>query len=85
MIIYLAQQDVIPTGQEDFFFAYAQKRKPFTGPFQNGSVNLGNENISYVSMNHFEAATATKQKKGIAKKETLLPTKSWRCQSFILS
>jgi hypothetical protein len=26
-------------------------------------------------MNHFEAATATEQKKGIAQKETLLPTK----------
>jgi hypothetical protein len=26
-------------------------------------------------MNHFEAATATKQQKGIAKKEILLPTK----------
>jgi hypothetical protein len=25
-------------------------------------------------MNHFEAATATEQQKGIAKKETLLPT-----------
>jgi hypothetical protein len=41
-------------------FVYAQKTKPFTGPLQNGSVNLGNGNICYVSMNHFETATATK-------------------------
>jgi hypothetical protein len=27
MIIHFAQQDVIPTGQEDFFFAYALKNK----------------------------------------------------------
>jgi hypothetical protein len=62
------------SGQEDFFFAYAQKTKLFTGPLQNGSVHLGDGNISYVSMNHFEAATATEPKKGIAQKETLLPT-----------
>jgi hypothetical protein len=60
MIIHFAQQDVIPTGQEGFFFAYALKTKHFTGLLQNGSVNLGNGNISYVSMNHFEAATATR-------------------------
>jgi hypothetical protein len=59
-------------GQEDFFFCYAQK-KPFIGPLQNGSVHLGNGNNCYVSMNHFETATATEQQKGIAKKETLLP------------
>jgi hypothetical protein len=52
-----------------------KKTEPFTGPLQNGSVNLGNGNICYVSMNHFETATVTKQKKGIAKKETFLPTK----------
>jgi hypothetical protein len=55
-----------------------KKTKRFTGPFQNGSVNSpgrSNGNIYCVSMNHFEAATATKQQKGIAKKETLLPTK----------
>jgi hypothetical protein len=45
-----------------------KKTKHFTGPFQNGSVRLGNGNISYVSMNHFETATATKQQKGIAQK-----------------
>jgi hypothetical protein len=39
LIIYFAQQDVIPTGQKHFFFAYAQKIKPFTGPIQNGSVH----------------------------------------------
>jgi hypothetical protein len=61
-------------GQEDFFFAYTQKTKLFTGPLQNGSVHLGDGNISYVSMNHFEVATATQSQKGIAKKETLLPT-----------
>jgi hypothetical protein len=27
MIIHFAQQDVIPIGQEDFFFAYALKNK----------------------------------------------------------
>jgi hypothetical protein len=46
-------------GQEGFFFAYALKTKHFTGPLQNGSVHLGNGNNCYVSMNHFEAATAT--------------------------
>jgi hypothetical protein len=52
-----------------------KKTKRLTGPLQNGSVNLGDGNICYVSMNHFEAATATKQEKGIAKKEIILPTK----------
>jgi hypothetical protein len=62
MIIYFAQQDVIPTGQEDFFFAYAQKIKPFTGPLQNGLVSAGADQwqYCYVSINHFETATATK-------------------------
>jgi hypothetical protein len=46
-------------GQRISFFAYAQKTKRFTGPFQNGSVYLGDGNISYVSINHFETATAT--------------------------
>jgi hypothetical protein len=55
-------------GRRISFFAYAQKTKPFTGPLQNGSVNLGNGNICYVSMNHLEAATATEQQKGIAQK-----------------
>jgi hypothetical protein len=48
-------------GRRISFFAYAQKTKHFTGPLQNGSVHLGNGNICYVSMNHFEAATATEQ------------------------
>jgi hypothetical protein len=47
-------------GRRISFFAYAQKMKRFTGPLQNGSVNLGDGNICYVSMNHFETATATK-------------------------
>jgi hypothetical protein len=55
-------------GRRISFFAYAQKTKRFTGPLQNGSVNLGNGNICYVSMNHFETAAATEQKKGIAQK-----------------
>jgi hypothetical protein len=42
-------------------------------------VNLGDGNICYVSMNHFETATATEQHKGIAQKETLLPTKRVIC------
>jgi hypothetical protein len=46
-------------GQEDFFFAYALKTERFTGPFQNGSVHLDDGDNCYVSMNHFEAATAT--------------------------
>jgi hypothetical protein len=54
--------------QEDFFFCLCPKTKRFIGPLQNGSVNLGNGNICYVSMNHFEAATATEQQKGIAQK-----------------
>jgi hypothetical protein len=60
-------------GQEDFFFLLVPKKtKPFTGPFQNGSVNSprrSNGNICYVSMNHFETATATEQKKGTAQKK----------------
>jgi hypothetical protein len=42
----------------------SKKTKRFTGPLQNGSVNSpgrSDGNISYVSMNHFEAATATEQ------------------------
>jgi hypothetical protein len=60
MIIHFAQQDVIPTGQEDFFFAYALKNKAlhwaaskwFSAPYQ--------WQYCYVSINHFETATATK-------------------------
>jgi hypothetical protein len=60
--------DSEPPGRRISFFAYAQKTKRFTGPLQNSSVHLGDGNISYVSMNHFETATATEQQKGIAQK-----------------
>jgi hypothetical protein len=64
MIMELTQYKTLATpgfhGQEDFFFAYAQKTRPLTGPIQNGSVHLVSGNICYVSMNHFETATATK-------------------------
>jgi hypothetical protein len=46
MIVYFAQQHVIPHWAGGFLsrlqrgrFAYAQKTKPFTGPFQNGLVH----------------------------------------------
>jgi hypothetical protein len=47
MIIYFAQQDVIPAGQEDFFPACSEAgllmskktKLPFTWPFQNGLVH----------------------------------------------
>jgi hypothetical protein len=64
--------DCEPRAGGFLFFAYAQKTKPFTSPLQNGSAHLGNSprringNICYVSMNHFETATATEQQKGIA-------------------
>jgi hypothetical protein len=59
MIIHFAQQDVIPHWAAGFF-GYAQKTKPFTGPFQNGLVHLGNGSICYVSINHFETTITTK-------------------------
>jgi hypothetical protein len=53
MIIHFTQQDVVPTGQEDFFPACSEagllmplKTKPFTGPFQNGLVHLINGNTA---------------------------------------
>jgi hypothetical protein len=61
MIIHFAQQNVIAHWAGGFLFLLMPKKtKHFTGPFQNGSVNLGNGNISYVPMNHFETATATR-------------------------
>jgi hypothetical protein len=55
-------------GQEDFFFCLCPKNKAlhwavskrFSAPWQ--------WQYCYVSMNHFETATATKQWKGIAQK-----------------
>jgi hypothetical protein len=48
MIIHFAQQDVIPTEQEDFFPACSEagllmplKTKHFIGPLQNGLVSAG--------------------------------------------
>ncbi len=60
MIIHLAQEDVIPTGQEDFFFAYALKNKAFHWAASKWFGAPYQWQYCYVSINHFETATATK-------------------------
>jgi hypothetical protein len=63
------------TGQEDFFFCLCPKNKALHWAVSKWFSEFAwakQWEYCYVSMNHFETATATEQQKGIAQKRNPL-------------
>jgi hypothetical protein len=72
MTMELTQYRTLPPpgfrGQEDFFFCLCPKNKALHWAASKWFSEPWQWQYCYVSMNHFEAATATEQQKGIAQK-----------------